>query len=53
MTGPAGRVIADGLGFTEGPTIMRDGTIAVTSLTHARVYAIRDGSVSVWDAAPD
>jgi gluconolactonase len=45
---PTGRVIAEGLGFTEGPTIMRDGTIAVTSLTHARVYAISDGDVRVF-----
>jgi gluconolactonase len=34
------RTIAEGLGFTEGPVILQNGTIAVTSLTHGCVYLI-------------
>jgi gluconolactonase len=44
---PTGRVIAEGLGFTEGPTITQDGTVVVTSLTHACLYSIQDGEVLI------
>jgi gluconolactonase len=33
-------VIADGLGFTEGPACLPDGRIAVTSISHGCVYII-------------
>jgi gluconolactonase len=41
------RVLADGLGFTEGPVIMQDGTIVVVSMSHGRVYAIEDDRARV------
>ncbi|MCV7409755.1 hypothetical protein AWC05_24185 [Mycobacterium florentinum] len=31
-------VIADGLGFTEGPVWLPDGRVALTSISHGRVY---------------
>jgi gluconolactonase len=33
-------VIADGLGFTEGPVELADGRIAVTSISHGCVYLV-------------
>ena len=33
-------VLADGLGFTEGPVAGPDGSLAVTSITHACVYVL-------------
>ena len=33
-------VLADGLGFTEGPTLMPDGRIAVTSISHGCIYLV-------------
>jgi gluconolactonase len=54
---PHAAVLANGLGFTEGPTIMRDGRVVVVSMSHGRVYAVGvDGAVSVLtetDAAPN
>ena len=34
----ATEVIADGLGFAEGPVARPDGSVALTSITHAAVY---------------
>lgn len=39
----AARVIAAGLGFTEGPVFMRSGDLAVVSLSHGCVYKIGAG----------
>ncbi|MDH6244002.1 SMP-30/gluconolactonase/LRE family protein [Mycobacterium sp. OTB74] len=33
-------VLADGLGFTEGPALLPDGRIAVTSISHGCVYVV-------------
>jgi gluconolactonase len=33
-------VLADGLGFTEGPALLPDGRIAVTSISHGCVYIV-------------
>ena len=33
-------VLADGLGFTEGPACLPDGRIAVASISHGRVYIV-------------
>ena len=35
------------MGFTEGPVITAAGDIVVASIDHGRLYAIRDGEVSV------
>jgi len=35
------RTIATGLGFTEGPVALADGSLVVTSLTHGAVYRVR------------
>ncbi|MPZ73291.1 MAG: SMP-30/gluconolactonase/LRE family protein [Nitriliruptorales bacterium] len=52
-----GRTVATGLGFVEGPTLRRSGTLAVVSLDHQRVYSIAaDGSpvvIAETDAAPN
>lgn len=40
-------VIAADLGFTEGPTQLRDGRIAVVSMTHGAVYLIGPDGVEV------
>lgn len=37
------RAIATGLGFTEGPVFMQDGTIVVTSIDRGHLYSVRDG----------
>ncbi len=36
-------VLADGLGFTEGPVCLPDGRIAVTSISHGCVYVVEPG----------
>ncbi|MCW2858090.1 MAG: hypothetical protein JWR52_3705 [Marmoricola sp.] len=36
-------VLADGLGFTEGPVCLPDGRIAVVSISHACVYVVEPG----------
>jgi gluconolactonase len=36
-------VLADGLGFTEGPALLPDGRIAVTSISHGCVYVVDPG----------
>ncbi|MFV8165557.1 SMP-30/gluconolactonase/LRE family protein [Mycobacterium sp. 134] len=36
-------VLAEGLGFTEGPACLPDGRIAVTSISHGCVYLIEPG----------
>lgn len=41
------RILADGLGFTEGPVLLRNGTVAVTSLSHGCVYLIEPGGPRV------
>lgn len=33
-------ILADGLGFTEGPALLPDGRIAVTSISHGCVYLV-------------
>ena len=33
-------VIADGLGFTEGPVWLPDGRVALTSISHGCVYVV-------------
>jgi gluconolactonase len=33
-------VLADGLGFTEGPVWLPDGRVALTSISHGRVYLV-------------
>jgi gluconolactonase len=33
-------VVADGLGFTEGPVWLRDGRVALTSISHGCVYIV-------------
>jgi gluconolactonase len=33
-------VVADGLGFTEGPAILPDGRVAITSISHGCVYIV-------------
>lgn len=39
-------ILADRLGFTEGPVVLADGRTAVTSISHGRVYLIApDGTV--------
>jgi len=35
------RTVAEGLGFTEGPVALADGSFAITSLTHGAVYRVR------------
>lgn len=41
-------VIADGLGFAEGPVAREDGSVALTSITHAAVYLVgHDGRRAV------
>jgi gluconolactonase len=35
------RLVAEGLGFTEGPVVLADGSFVVTSLTHGAVYRVR------------
>jgi gluconolactonase len=43
-------VVASGLGFTEGPVAREDGSVAVTSITHAAVYVLSPtGGRSVID----
>jgi gluconolactonase len=42
------RVIASGLGFTEGPVWTRDGRLLVTSISHSVVYEIADGEAQVF-----
>lgn len=43
-------VVADDLGFTEGPTWLPDGNLAVTSITHGKVYVIgSDGIIGEFD----
>lgn len=40
------RIVAERLGFTEGPVVMPDGSIVVTSMTHGAVYRLcSDGRV--------
>ncbi len=34
------RVLATGLGFTEGPVLLADGSFAVTSITEGKVYRV-------------
>ncbi len=42
---PGGRVLASGIGFTEGPAVVDDGTVWVTSINRGRLYAVAlDGS---------
>ena len=36
-------VLADGLGFTEGPVCLPDGRIALVSISHACVYLVSPG----------
>lgn len=44
------RELAGGLGFTEGPTALADGRVAVTSLSHGCVYLIQpDGTTQRID----
>jgi gluconolactonase len=44
MTAPT--MLANGLGFTEGPVASHDGTVWITSITHGVIYRIdRDGSI--------
>src|SRR5437016_5244034 len=38
-------VLAEDLGFTEGPTCLADGRLLVTSITHGKVYTLRGGRV--------
>jgi gluconolactonase len=33
-------LVADGLGFTEGPAVLPDGRVAVTSISHGCVYLV-------------
>lgn len=44
-------VIADGLGFTEGPVWLPDDRVALTSISHGRVYIVdpRDGALERID----
>lgn len=43
------RVLAEGLGFTEGPVWTRDGRLLVTSISHGVIYEVgRDGTTSVF-----
>jgi len=37
------RVVAEGLGFTEGPVWTRDGRLLVTSIDHGVIYQIGAG----------
>jgi gluconolactonase len=37
-------VVADGLGFTEGPTWLPDGRVALTSISHGCVYLVEPAS---------
>jgi gluconolactonase len=37
-----GRVVAEGLGFTEGPVITQSGELVVTSIDHGCLYRITD-----------
>jgi gluconolactonase len=53
---PLATVIAEDLGFTEGPTILQDGRVVVVSMTHGRIYLIDDDSTSILaetDASPN
>lgn len=36
-------VVAEGLGFTEGPVCLPDGRVAVTSITHGKVHLVTPG----------
>jgi gluconolactonase len=47
MSDSRGRVIATGLGFTEGPIIRQRGDYVVTSCDQGRLYRIADGRASV------
>jgi gluconolactonase len=43
------RVLAEGLGFTEGPVWTRDGRLLVTSISHGVIYEVGlDGTTSVF-----
>ncbi len=43
------RVLAEGLGFTEGPAWIRDGRLLVTSISHGVIYEVgSDGKTSVF-----
>ncbi len=45
---PEPRVVAEGLGFTEGPVWTRDGRLLVTSISHGVIYEIdAEGSARV------
>ncbi|MBO0894106.1 MAG: SMP-30/gluconolactonase/LRE family protein [Acidimicrobiales bacterium] len=47
MSDVRGRVIATGLGFTEGPIVRQRGDYVVTSVDQGRLYRIDDGRTSV------
>ena len=40
-------VIASGVGFTEGPVFLRDGSVAFTSIDHGCVYRVGGGETKV------
>jgi gluconolactonase len=42
------RVLAEGLGFTEGPVVAEDGTVYLTSISQGRVYRIIEGRAEVY-----
>lgn len=49
---PPPRVIAEGLGFTEGPVWTRDGRLLVTSISHGVIYGVSaDGAHVVAETA--
>jgi len=41
------RIVATGLGFTEGPVWTRDGRLLVTSISHGAIYEVGDGEPRV------
>lgn len=40
-------MVADGLGFTEGPAWLPDGRVALTSISHGRVYIVDTSGAAV------
>jgi gluconolactonase len=43
-------LLADGLGFTEGPTFMRSGQLVVTSMDRGHIYSISASTVALLAA---
>jgi gluconolactonase len=42
------RVVADGLGFTEGPVWHHDGSLLFSDIPNSRIHRVHDGSFAVY-----